>query len=278
MEIARNMNELHAARATILAKGDATLALVPTMGALHEGHLSLVHGARRAGHVTAASIFVNPTQFGPNEDFGRYPRDPEADCALLAEAGCQLVWMPDVGTMYPPGDATVVEVAGLSSVLEGAVRPGHFRGVATVVTKLLGQVRPDFAYFGEKDWQQVQVIRRFVADLFLPVGIMVLPTLRESDGLAMSSRNRYLDASERARAPLVHAVMCRARDALRAGAPVAATLAAGQAELDDGGFVVDYFVLVDGSSLARLSALDEGARLLLAARLGSTRLLDTIEV
>lgn len=278
MEIARNMNELHAARATILARGDATLALVPTMGALHEGHLSLVHGARQAGHVTAASIFVNPTQFGPNEDFGRYPRDPDADCALLAEAGCQLVWMPDVGTMYPPGDATVVEVAGLSSVLEGAVRPGHFRGVATVVTKLLGQVRPDFAYFGEKDWQQVQVIRRFVADLFLPVGIMVMPTLRESDGLAMSSRNRYLDASERARASLVHAVMVRVRDALRAGAPVAATLAAGQAELDDGGFVVDYFVLVDGLSLARLSALDEGARLLLAARLGSTRLLDTIEV
>lgn len=277
MEIARNVTELRAARIALSGADNTTLALVPTMGALHEGHLSLVRTARDAGHAVAASIFVNPTQFGPNEDFSLYPRDPEADCALLEAAGCGLVWMPDVATMYPPGDATAVEVAGLTSVLEGAVRPGHFRGVATVVTKLFGQVRPDFAYFGEKDWQQVQVIRRFVADLFLPVGIVVGPTWRETDGLAMSSRNRYLDASERARAPLVHAVLCRARDMLRAGTPVLAALAAGREELEDAGFVVDYLVLADGASLVRLATLEEGARLLVAARLGSTRLLDTIE-
>ncbi|WP_287798907.1 pantoate--beta-alanine ligase [Acidiphilium sp.] len=278
MQIVRNVPDLRAARAALTDGGRARLALVPTMGALHEGHLSLVRAAREAGHVVAASIFVNPTQFGPNEDFTRYPRDPERDCALLAEAGCALAWLPEVSTMYPPGDATSVEVAGLSVVLEGAVRPGHYRGVATVVVKLLGQVRPDAAYFGEKDWQQVQVIRRVAADLFLPVEIVVGPTLREKDGLAMSSRNRYLDPADRARAPLLHQVLHRVRAALRDGEPAAAVLAAGRRALAEGGFIVDYLELVDAGTLAPLTAPDDGARLLAAARLGTTRLLDTVAV
>ncbi len=278
MQIVRNVPDLRAARAALTDGGRARLALVPTMGALHEGHLSLVRAAREAGHVVAASIFVNPTQFGPNEDFTRYPRDPERDCALLAEAGCALAWLPEVSTMYPPGDATSVEVAGLSVVLEGAVRPGHYRGVATVVVKLLGQVRPDAAYFGEKDWQQVQVIRRVAADLFLPVEIVVGPTLREKDGLAMSSRNRYLYPADRARAPLLHQVLRRVRAALRDGEPAAAALAAGRRALAEGGFIVDYLELVDAGTLAPLTAPDDGARLLAAARLGTTRLLDTVAV
>jgi pantoate--beta-alanine ligase len=278
MQIVRNVPDLRAARAALADGGRARLALVPTMGALHEGHLSLVRAAREAGHIVAASIFVNPTQFGPNEDFTRYPRDPERDCALLAEAGCALAWLPDVSTMYPPGDATSVEVAGLSVVLEGAVRPGHYRGVATVVVKLLGQVRPDAAYFGEKDWQQVQVIRRVVTDLFLPVEIVVGPTLREADGLAMSSRNRYLDPVDRARAPLLHQVLRRICAALRDGEPAAAALAAGRQALAEGGFTVDYLELVDAGTLAPLTASEDGARLLAAARLGTTRLLDTITI
>ncbi|WP_201728346.1 pantoate--beta-alanine ligase [Acidocella sp. C78] len=278
MQIVRHLHDLRAARAALAEGGRASLALVPTMGALHEGHLSLVRAARAAGHVVAASIFVNPTQFGPNEDFTRYPRDPARDCALLADAGCALAWLPEVATMYPPGDATMIDVAGLSTVLEGAVRPGHYRGVATVVAKLLGQVGPNAAWFGEKDWQQVQVIRRVASDLFLPVEIVVGPTLREADGLAMSSRNRYLDAAERARAPLLHRVLLRTRDELRAGAPVGATLAASRQTLAAGGFVLDYLELVDETSLAPLAALDSGARLLAAARLGTTRLLDTIGV
>ena len=278
MQIVRNVPDLRAARAALTEGGRARLALVPTMGALHEGHLSLVRAAREAGHVVAASIFVNPTQFGPNEDFTRYPRDPERDCALLAEAGCALAWLPGVSTMYPPGDATSVEVAGLSVVLEGAIRPGHYRGVATVVVKLLGQVLPDAAYFGEKDWQQVQVIRRLATDLFLPVEIVVGPTLREVDGLAMSSRNRYLDPVDRARAPLLHEVLCRVRGGLRDGEPAAAALAAGRQALAQGGFIVDYLELVDAVTLAPLTAPDEDARLLVAARLGTTRLLDTVAV
>lgn len=278
MQIARTLAELRQARTDLVAGRGTTLALVPTMGALHEGHLSLVRAARAAGHVVAASIFVNPTQFGPNEDFGRYPRDPETDCRLLEEAGCVLTWMPDVETMYPPGDSTMIEVSGISTAWEGEVRPGHFRGVATVVAKLFGQVGPDFAYFGEKDWQQIQVIRRVVADLFLPVEVVVGPTWREADGLAMSSRNRYLAAEERSRAPLIHATLCRVREALMAGEPIAASLAAGTETLSGVGFKVDYLALVDGASLAPINAVQPGARLLVAARLGSTRLLDTVAV
>lgn len=278
MQIARSLTELRAARARLVADRQAPLALVPTMGALHDGHLSLVRTALMSGQIVTASIFVNPTQFGPSEDFSRYPRDAEADCALLEQAGCVLVWMPAVETMYEPGDATTVDVAGISTRWEGAVRPGHFRGVATVVVKLFGQVRPDIAYFGEKDWQQIQVIRRAVTDLFLPVEIAIGPTWREADGLAMSSRNRYLTASERERAPLVHATLRRIRDAVVAGERSTATLEAGTAALAEAGFTVDYLALVDAETLEPLDTLRPGARLMVAARLGTTRLLDTLAV
>lgn len=274
MHIARTLAELHAARAALAGP----LALVPTMGALHDGHLSLVRAAREAGGAVAASIFVNPTQFGPAEDFTRYPRDPDADCAMLQAAGCDLVWLPTVETMYPPDAATMIDVAGPALAWEGAMRPGHFRGVATVVAKLLGQVRPDAAYFGEKDWQQIQVIRRMTADLLLPAAIVAVPTRREADGLAMSSRNRYLAPDHRARAPDLFAILCRARGALRAGGAVESVLAAGRDALGGSGFAVDYFALVAPDSLAPLAVLAGAARLIAAARLGSTRLLDTIAV
>ena len=278
MQIARTLVQLRAARAALAADGRPGVALVPTMGALHEGHLSLIRAARAHGDAVAASIFVNPTQFAPHEDFARYPRDETADCAMLAAAGCDLVWLPDVATMYPPGDATMIEVAGPALLWEGAARPGHFRGVATVVAKLFGQVRPDAACFGEKDWQQVQVIRRMVEDLGLPVDIIAAPTWREPNGLAMSSRNRYLGARERAAAPTLFAVLTGARDAIGAGAPVGQSIAAAEASLVAAGFTVDYLALVDAVTLAPLHEPAGAARLIAAARLGATRLLDNIAV
>ncbi|MCW8307259.1 pantoate--beta-alanine ligase [Acidiphilium sp. PA] len=278
MEIARTPAQLRAARAAFAAAGRPRLALVPTMGALHEGHLSLIRVARAHGDVVAASIFVNPTQFAPGEDFARYPRDEAADCAMLAAAGCDLVWLPDVTTMYPPGDATIIDVAGPALLWEGVARPGHFRGVATVVAKLFGQVRPDAACFGEKDWQQVQVIRRMVDDLGLPVAVVAAPTWREANGLAMSSRNRYLAAAERAAAPALFAALTGTRDAICAGAPVRQCVAAGEAALVAAGFTVDYLALVDAQTLEPLSDRVGAARLIAAARLGTTRLLDNIAV
>ncbi len=174
------------------AAGSRTLALVPTMGALHDGHRALVREAVAGGAAVVTSIFVNPLQFGANEDLSRYPRDEAGDLAILEAAGCHLVWLPDVAAMYPPGDATTIDVAGPAEQWEGEARPGHFRGVATVCARLFGQVRPDRAYFGEKDWQQLQVVRRMVADLHLPLEIVGVPTVREPDGLALSSRNRFL--------------------------------------------------------------------------------------
>jgi pantoate--beta-alanine ligase len=278
MEIARTPVQLRAARAALAAAGRPGLALVPTMGALHEGHLSLIRAARAHGDAVAASIFVNPTQFAPDEDFARYPRDEAADCAMLAAAGCDLVWLPDVTTMYPPGDATIIEGAGPALLWEGAARPGHFRGVATVVAKLFGQVRPDAACFGEKDWQQVQVIRRMVEDLGLPVDIIAAPTWREASGLAMSSRNRYLAATERAAAPALFAALTGARDAICSGAPLGRSIAEGEAALVAAGFTVDYFALVDARTLEPLNDRAGAARLIAAARLGATRLLDNIAV
>ena len=274
MHIARTLAQLRAARAGLAGP----LALVPTMGALHDGHLSLLRAARTSGGTVAASIFVNPIQFGPDEDFARYPRDTEADCAMLEAAGCDLVWLPTVETMYPPDEATMIDVAGPALLWEGTARPGHFRGVATVVAKLFGQVGPDEAYFGEKDWQQVQVIRRMVADLLLPVAIIASPTWRDADGLAMSSRNRYLAPEDRTRAPTLFATLCRTRDALQAGAAVEATLATGRESLARAGFAVDYLALVAPESLAPLDTLAGAARLIAAAQLGSTRLLDNIAV
>ena len=187
MRIARTLSELREARGRL----GTELGLVPTMGALHAGHLALVNAARQAGQV-AASIFVNPLQFGPTEDLARYPRDEAGDLAKLEAAGCDLVWLPDAALMYPPDAASTITVGGPATLWEGALRPGHFTGVATVVAKLFGQLRPNAAYFGEKDWQQVQVISRMAADLLLPVKIVPVPTVRELDGLALSSRNRFL--------------------------------------------------------------------------------------
>jgi pantoate--beta-alanine ligase len=254
------------------------IVLVPTMGALHAGHLALLAEARRIGRRTVASIFVNPTQFGPNEDFSRYPRDLEADLALLGQADADAAWTPEVDTMYPPGFATRIEVAGLSEGLCGPFRPGHFAGVATVVTKLLNQVRPDVALFGEKDFQQLRVIQQAVADLDLAVEIRGVPTLRETDGLAMSSRNRYLSPEERAIAPKLHAVLSEIAAASRNGTPVAGRIAAGRAALEVAGFRVQYLAVCDARTLAPVERVDGPARVLAAAFLGRTRLIDNLAV
>ncbi len=280
MHIARTIAQLRDARTALAGAGRPGLTLVPTMGALHEGHMSLLRVARdvggAVGGAVAASIFVNPTQFAADEDFARYPRNEADDCAMLEQAGCDLVWLPDVATMYPTGDATTIEVGGPALPWEGVARPGHFRGVATVVAKLFGQVRPDAACFGEKDWQQVQVIRRVVADLALPVRIIACPTWRDSSGLAMSSRNRYLTPDQRPAAPALFAMLERARDAMRTGAPISESLAAGREALQAAGFALDYFALVDAETMEPLAQLQAASRLIVAARLGPTRLLDNI--
>ncbi|WP_246696577.1 pantoate--beta-alanine ligase [Methylobacterium planeticum] len=270
-----------ALRATVEAwrRAGESVVLVPTMGALHAGHLALVAHAKAIGRRAVVSIFVNPTQFGPNEDFARYPRDVAADLAELAGPGADAAWTPEVETMYPPGFATRIAVAGLSEGLCGSVRPGHFAGVATVVTKLLNQVRPDIALFGEKDFQQLQVIRRAVRDLDLGVEIRGVPTIREADGLALSSRNRYLDAAERAVAPRLHAVLARIAAALREGAAAAPLLAEGVAELSAAGFgPVQYLEVRDAETLAPLERVAGPARVLAAAYLGRTRLIDNVAV
>jgi pantoate--beta-alanine ligase len=258
-------------------------ALVPTMGALHDGHLSLVRiGLSRADRVVA-SIFVNPTQFAPHEDLAAYPRDEAGDAAKLAGAGCHLLFAPTVDEMYRPGAATVVTVSGLSEPLDGEVRPGHFAGVATVVTKLLNQARPDVAIFGVKDYQQLQVIRRLAIDLDLGVEIIGAPTARAADGLALSSRNAYLSVAERLQAPELAAALVAAVRSLRAGAPIAQTEATAIARLGAAGFgPVDYVEVRDAVDLSRLGpgplAFDRPARILAAARLGRTRLIDNMAV
>lgn len=254
------------------------VVLVPTMGALHEGHLALVAEGRRIGRRVVASIFVNPTQFGPNEDFSRYPRDLEADLALLGQAGADAAWTPAVETMYPPGFSTRIDVAGLTEGLCGPLRPGHFSGVATVVTKLLNQVGPDVALFGEKDFQQLRVIQQAVADLDVPVEIQGVPTVREADGLALSSRNRYLSPEERTVAPRLHAVLAEIAATARDGTPVAAPIAAGRAALEAAGFQVQYLAVCDARTLAPVERVDGPARVLVAAFLGRTRLIDNVAV
>ncbi len=274
MLVARTLPDLRDACRALRA-GGRPLALVPTMGALHDGHLALLARAPPEAAV-AASIFVNPMQFGPNEDLSRYPRDEAGDLAKLEGAGCALVWLPDMATMYPPDSATTVEVAGPAERWEGAIRPGHFRGVASVVARLFGQVRPDSACFGEKDWQQLQVVTRMIADLLLPVRIIGVPTVREVDGLAMSSRNRFLSAADRVRAPALLRELLAARAQLGAGAAAGTALDDARAALGAAGFTVDYIALVDGPSLAPLDVPQPGARLIGAARLGGVRLLDNI--
>ena len=253
------------------------IGFVPTMGNLHPGHRSLVALAREHADRVVASVFVNPTQFGPGEDFARYPRTPEADVAALAEAGCDLAWLPSVDVMYPLGidNAVRIRVPGVTDVLEGAHRPGHFDGVATVVARLFNQVQPDLAVFGRKDYQQLAVIRHLVADLAFPVELLAAPTLREPDGLAMSSRNQYLDAGARSRAPEIHRVLQAMRDGvLRGEAPDRVEEVARQ-RLATAGFEADY-VVVRSQDLGEPRAGGPWVALV-AARLGPTRLIDNLE-
>jgi len=245
------------------------------MGALHAGHMALVDAARATGAKVVASIFVNPKQFGPNEDLSRYPRPAEADKALLIAHGCDLLWMPGVEDMYPAGFSTNVSVSGVSDGLDGAARPGHFDGVATVVAKLFNQVRPDTAYFGEKDFQQLAVIRRMVIDLDMGLEIVGVPTVREADGLALSSRNIYLSPDERARAVALPHALAEAKRAIEAQEPGAIDSAL--ASLTDAGFVTDYVALVDAATLGEPQP-GKSRRLLAAARLGTTRLIDNLDI
>ncbi|KPF80233.1 pantoate--beta-alanine ligase [alpha proteobacterium AAP81b] len=278
MQIVRTPADLRAAMAAWRKAGLRT-ALVPTMGALHAGHLALVAEARRRADVVAASIFVNPKQFGPNEDFARYPRDEAGDAAKLREAGCALLFAPEVGDVYPPGFATSVKLAGLPDVLCGAARPGHFDGVATVVTKLLATARADVAVFGEKDWQQLAIVRRLAADLDLGTDIVGAPIVRDGDGLALSSRNAYLSAEERVAAVALPRALGEAAAALQAGDDVAAVLDTARGRLAAAGFgPIDYVALVDGATLVAIGAPTPGARLLAAAFLGRTRLIDNLAV
>jgi len=256
----------------------AAIALVPTMGALHAGHMALVEAARRPGTRVIASIFVNPKQFGPGEDLDRYPRREAADARLLAEHGCDLLWMPPVETMYPAGFATSIGVSGVSESFDGAARPGHFDGVATVVTKLFNQTGADVAYFGEKDFQQLAVIRRVVADLDMGIEIVGVPTQRDDDGLALSSRNIYLDAEQRARAVALPRALGVAARAIARGDDADAVLAEARATLIAAGFAVDYVDLADAGTLAPAPAAGRPRRLLAAARMGTTRLIDNIAI
>ena len=277
MQIVHSVEDVETAAEALTRRG--TLALVPTMGALHSGHMALVSEAKKRADLVAATIFVNPAQFGPNEDLDRYPRREQADVAMLREAGCDLLWLPSVADIYPPGFATSVSVAGLSARWEGEARPGHFDGVATVVAKLLLSVRPAMALFGEKDFQQLAVIRRMTADLRLRTAIHGVPTVRDPDGLALSSRNAYLSPEERERALALPRSLSSAADSIRSGAAVGEALQAGRSALQQAGFSrIDYFALVDAATLEPLTAPAGEMRLIAAAVIGTTRLIDNISV
>jgi pantoate--beta-alanine ligase len=282
MQTVNRLADLRAAVDSLRTRGE--VALVPTMGALHEGHLTLVREARAKAAAVVVSIFVNPTQFGPKEDLAAYPRQLTEDSLMLVAEGVDLLWAPPVEEVYPDGFATTVSVAGLSASLCGASRPGHFDGVATVVAKLFAQVRPDLALFGEKDWQQLAVIRRMARDLDLtqPLAerILGVPTVREADGLAMSSRNRYLSPADRARAAVLPVALRKATAAIEAGAAVPVVLDKAKQALLAGGFTsVDYLELADADTLELLGRIRaRPARLFAAARIGGTRLIDNMAV
>ena len=273
MQIVRSIEQL--GREIARLKSDGRIAVVPTMGALHAGHMALVEAA--AGHAehVIATIFVNPTQFAAGEDLDRYPRREDADAAMLERAGCGLLWIPSVEDIYPEGFATSISVAGVSKRWEGEARRGHFDGVATVVAKLLLATRADVALFGEKDFQQLAVVRRMAADLGISCEIVGFPTVRDADGLALSSRNAYLSADERARAVALPQALHSAAEAIHSGAPVAEVLADARASLERAGFSrVDYLALVDAATLEPLDAPNGEMRLIAAAVIGSTRLID----
>lgn len=258
----------------------ATVALVPTMGALHDGHLALVHQAKRHASKVVVSIFVNPTQFAPHEDFGSYPRTWKADLAKLTEARVDLVWNPGVSTMYPPGFSSRILTEGPAQAgLEDRFRPHFFGGVATVVGKLFAQCRPDVALFGQKDYQQLKVVTRMAADLDLGVKVIGVPIVRERDGLAMSSRNVYLSVEQRADAPTLYRTMKDAARRLRNGDDLGAVMADGARTIGDAGFDLDYFEARHAETLAPIRSTKDGpVRLLVAAKIGTTRLIDNIGV
>jgi pantoate--beta-alanine ligase len=275
------ISELTALRARIgeWKRNGLRVGFVPTMGNLHAGHHSLIALARRHADRVVASVFVNPTQFGPNEDFARYPRTPEADAVGLQSAGCDLMWLPSVETMYPFGPETTVQVRVpvVTGTLEGAHRPSHFDGVATVVARLFNQVQPDVAVFGRKDYQQLAVIRYLARDLAFPIEIIAGETLREADGLAMSSRNQYLSVEERQVAPTIHHTLENMAAAIRARSPRTQVEARAAADLAAAGFTVDYSV-VRRPDLAEPQDGVPGPRVaLIAARIGRTRLIDNLE-
>jgi pantoate--beta-alanine ligase len=275
VQIVRSSEELARARAAL----EGSLALVPTMGALHAGHVALMDEARRTADKVAASIFVNPRQFGASEDFGRYPRREGEDARILEDAGCELLWLPSLSDMYPEGFSTSIHVSGVSQRWEGEARPGHFDGVATVVAKLLLSVRPDIALFGEKDFQQLAVIRRLVVDLNFPTRIVAVPTVREEDRLALSSRNAYLSDDERSRAAALPKALEYARQAILDGGDVRLTLDTARKSLIEAGVSrIDYFALVDPSTLEPLEAPAAQMRLIAATVIGTTRLIDNLAV
>jgi pantoate--beta-alanine ligase len=279
LEIARTVVDLRK-HIALWRKADARVGLVPTMGALHQGHVALVRAARAECHQVAASIFVNPKQFAPTEDLGSYPRRETADLEMLRTAGADIVFIPALDEMYPPDFTTLVRVGGLTEGLCGAHRAGHFDGVTTVVTKLLIQALPDIAYFGEKDYQQLMVIRRLARDLDIPVQIAGVPTVREADGLALSSRNVYLSEEERRIAPNLARVMRSIAGALAHDpTAVAGELARGTARLTEAGFVIEYLEIREAETLAPVTAeITTRSRVFAAARLGRTRLIDNLPV
>ncbi|MBB3265468.1 pantoate--beta-alanine ligase [Azospirillum sp. OGB3] len=278
LPVVRSVDDLRAQVAAWHRDG-RTVALVPTMGALHDGHLALVRRARELADRVVASVFVNPTQFAPHEDFDRYPRDEAGDSRKLASAGCHLLYAPTVRAMYPEGFATAISVGGPAEGLCGTFRPQMFGGVALVVTKLFLQAQPDVAVFGEKDYQQLMVIRRFARDLDIPVRVEGLPTVREADGLAMSSRNAYLSADERARAPELNRALLEAAAGLAGGAEAAAVLESVRARITAAGFgSIDYVELRDADTLEPVARAERPARLLAAAWMGKARLIDNVPV
>jgi len=279
MEIVEGSQELRQ-RVAVWKREGAKVGFVPTMGALHDGHLALVRRASELADKVVISVFVNPTQFGPNEDFDHYPRDPEGDAALLHPAGCDLLFLPDVTTIYPAGHSSFVDVEGVSNGFEGDQRPGHFRGVATVVTQLLNLVQPDLAVFGEKDAQQLAVVRRLVRDLHLPVEIEALATVREEDGLALSSRNAYLSTEDRQAATILYRALSTAREAIETGERSAKAIRTLLLEVlaSEPRLVLDYADIVDAQSFLPIEYLSGRIVVPVAGRLGPTRLLDNLQI